>query len=126
VPQCFSGGALEEFQAELDRGHLPAVVPYVDVRSNIAGLAAAGIPMAPDGTITELARSDDLDDRAAAAIMVCTNVARATERLDDQHKCPQLAAPLRRTRTPMRVSHANRVMMAAGPNLGFLRHTPTP
>lgn len=99
-----AGEALSEFWAVQEQGHLAAAVSYLDIRTNAIGLCAAGIPLEPDGIVTELAFSESIDDRAAAAIMACTNVARATEHQDGFRRCVRMTrAPSRPARRPVRV-----------------------
>lgn len=70
------GAALTEFFAAIQRGQLPAAAPFTDVRSGARGLAASG---SDTGFVEDLVWSDDLRDRAAAAVMACTNTVRAAE-----------------------------------------------
>lgn len=124
------GQALREFRDVQKQGYLAAAVPYLDVRTNVIGLCAAGIPMDPDGKITELARSADREDRAAAAIMACTNVARATERDDKFRLCVHMTSPRRPMRLflphPSEEDYARIAVLAHDVKhaLMFLRHSP--
>lgn len=99
-----AGQALREFRAVQKQGLLPAAVPYLDVRTNSIGLCAAGIPVDTDGIISELAFSEDREDRAAAAIMACTNVARATEQADPFCVCVHMTA--RKPKMSVFVTHS--------------------
>lgn len=128
----FSAEVLWDFLELLATDHLAAVVPYTDGDTKRSGVSTEGIRMTPDGPITEFALSSVRRDRAAAAIMACTNVARSIERKHPTRKCVGLSTIVRRPppRPPMRmfISQSKQLALEVddGVDVVFLRHSVEP